>query len=161
MIITDELRSMTYDQLRNWWAMENGYKNVARSEFVTVPHWIDSDGEPVWDAECMLAAHPIEDTLDAIAALLPNGWVWLKVCGDGGHIVWEAWNSDHTEQGRKIVHVVETIDEKHDRLLLACLVLLAERGGDCEHAWVRTPDPSGGNDPSFDCSKCGAVRGSK
>jgi len=31
----------------------------------------------------------------------------------------------------------------------------------CEHEWVRTPDPSGGSDPSFDCSKCGAERKAK
>lgn len=122
MTTADEIRSMTYEELRDWWAVEHGYKYVEGREHVTVPHWIDSTGEPVWNAECRLAIHPLEDTLEAAAACLGEEWTWAR-WGDG---VWIAQRSGVGK--RPLIEVVDTGDEKTDRLRLACLARLAERG---------------------------------
>lgn len=116
MTTADELRTMTYDQLRDWWVQQpenGGYKRLPGRE------WSDQNGVPVYDAYDMPIDHPLDDTLDAIAAMLPEGWVWGR-WGDG---VWVVQKSGVGK--RPMLEVVDTGNEKHDRLLLACL---ASRG---------------------------------
>lgn len=121
----NDLRKMTHDQRRDWWATTvMGCKHVDQSEFRNRPHWIDSDGEPVWTDDCLLAAHPLPDTLDAIAACLPKGWWWeRRVDEDEEMDGWCAYRD-----GRSYVQAPDTGNEKSDRLLLACLAWLEERG---------------------------------
>ena len=120
MTTAEQIHSMTYQELRDWLAVEHGYKYVEGREHVTVPHWIDSTGEPVWNAECRLAIHPLEDTLEAVAACLPEGWSWTK------YVEWQATKTVRGNQMR--VFVVVTNHEECDRLRLACLARLAEMG---------------------------------
>lgn len=131
MTTAEQIRSMTYQQLRDWWAEDHGYKYVEGREHVTVPHWIDSTGEPVWNAECRLAIHPLEDTLEAVAACLGEGWSWTrgKTFDDGP--VWCSFLKVSRGVRRVGPMVPDTGDEKTDRLRLACLARLAERGAKC------------------------------
>ena len=129
MTTAEQIRSMTYQQLRDWWAEDHGYKYVEGREHVTVPHWIDSTGEPVWNAECRLAIHPLEDTLEAAAACLGEGWVWWKENLATRMQRYCACNRDEWgKRCRQVVNITDTGDEKTDRLRLACLARLVERG---------------------------------
>jgi len=109
----DQLRAMTHDQRRDWWVQqpENG---GWKKNFVAVRWEGFSD---------VSSTHPLPNTLDAVAGLLPNNALYGKASHgeDRPGMYWWA-----TSPGVE-VEVDDTGDEKCDRLRLACLALVAMR----------------------------------
>lgn len=108
----DQLRAMTHDQRRDWWVQqpENG---GWKKNFVAVRLGFSD----------VSSTHPLPNTLDAVAGLLPNNALYGKASHgeDRPGMYWWA-----TSPGVE-VEVDDTGDEKCDRLRLACLALVAMR----------------------------------
>lgn len=121
MTTADEIRSMTYQQLQDWWVSQpenGGWLSNAGLGFIRSSK---ADNK----IEYAEIDELLEDTLEAVAACLGEEWTWAR-WGDG---VWIAQRSGVGK--RPLIEVVDTGDEKTDRLRLACLARLAERGAKC------------------------------
>ncbi len=122
MTTHEDILMMTHAERRDWWVQqpENGewsYSHLGRL-------WRCTDGraDPF---------HPIPDTLDAIADLLPDGWTltleWRLDCDDIGDPKQRRyWAATRRELG-VTVWVEIGCSERYDRMKLACLALLEDR----------------------------------
>ena len=119
-----KIKAMPYPDLRNWWVQQHGW--TIYTEGLPVPHYLAPGKHP--DADCQLD-HPLPDTLDAVAGLLPEGLSWRRqmiwTCSNrsGDSLAFVSLNS----VGDVAEFVPDTGDEKCDRLRLACLALVAMR----------------------------------
>jgi hypothetical protein len=105
--------TMNLDELRDAHAKRLGYEQSPRNK----KYWCDGRR---CDAEWM-EVHPVPDTLDAIAGLMPSGWVWTRTNG-----CWHAY--PHAGSSFR-VSVLDTGDELTDRARLAWLAWEAEAKG--------------------------------
>lgn len=125
MTTEQQIREMTYEQLRDWWAEDNG--------------WLRDDAPSItgnwkWKKTCRTGDidrreyHPLPDTLDAVAACLGDGW-GLVINRYYSHGI--RWFGDVVcvfGTSPLVRAKCEDNDEKALRLRLACLARLAERG---------------------------------
>lgn len=119
MTLTERLKAMTYDELRDWVAtqVDGGAWRYQCGR------WYHKKWHKLGSGQLR---HPIDDTLDAVAALWPDGWVWERRYvyfeelgeGDDECVLCLTTLLPNTTQGPV---VRDTGNEKHDRLLLACL----------------------------------------
>lgn len=125
MTTADEIRSMTYQQLQDWWVSQpenGGWLSNAGLGFIRSSK---ADNK----IEYAEIDELLEDTLEAVAACLGEGWVWWKENLATRMQRYCACNRDEWgKRCRQVVNITDTGDEKTDRLRLACLARLVERG---------------------------------
>jgi hypothetical protein len=122
------MADMTLDELRDAHAKRLGWEPFQTSVGPVVWHRGSFlSGEPY--SQGNPGCHPVSATLDAIAALMPSGWLWGK--GRQPHInggyEWRWWAENSTLTN--FVDVVDTGDELTDRARLAWLAWEAEAKG--------------------------------
>lgn len=123
--MTFDPHKATNDELRDWVARKIGWSDDCDSAFFD---WFKGDRK---SPECEYSEdHPIPFTLDAIAALMPEGWTWWKKPSEG-KTEWYAYVPRDAPRFRK-VWCDDTAEEKRDRLLLAVLCMMATepKGGE-------------------------------
>jgi hypothetical protein len=103
------MADMTLDELRDAHAKRLGWE----------PCPLVYDG--CWCKGTKYCRHPIPATLDAIAGLMPSGWLWTRTNG-----CWHAY--PHAVSSLR-VSVLDTGDELTDRARLAWLAWEAEAKG--------------------------------
>jgi diadenosine tetraphosphatase ApaH/serine/threonine PP2A family protein phosphatase len=111
--------TMNLDELRDAHAKRLGW------EWQGGCKWFNSRKTGI---DATIYSHPVPDTLDAIAALMPSGWevfrVWQGQLGE-----WRAYvRIGEEDQWRKVV-APDTDDELLDRARLAWLAWEAEAKG--------------------------------
>lgn len=123
--MSNALREMTTDQLRDWLAERDGWT-------CSTAGWFAREGANGWEYQIRATADdpvwhkggsnaqrdlPHPDTLDGAAAAMPEGWTWTRSVFEDGQRRWVAQDGS----GRRTQVVADLIDEKHARYLLAAL----------------------------------------
>lgn len=78
-----DAKTMTLCECRDFIARYNGYR-FGKHHRVSYECWIEPDGHPYVDMDGHML-HPIEATLDAAAAAMPEGWHFSSMIYRKGH----------------------------------------------------------------------------
>jgi len=98
---------MTTEELRDWHAIQKGWKNLGGG------YWTP---DKVPSYRCF--SHPFPHTLDGAASAMPVEWWWLRNAEDGEPLYWFAF---HRNSRCSYQVIPDSDDEIHDRYLLAKL----------------------------------------
>jgi hypothetical protein len=134
----DDIAKMTTQERRDWLAIDQGWfapgdpipKGPGTSwpqdkpGYLTLDCWykrIEGIGSR------SQSKHPIDDTLDAAAKALPEGWLWSRELMFNGTIHWviRRWDGDQL----RALKLSDTGDEKHARFGLAIAARMAMKKG--------------------------------